>query len=112
MTGHPVRPGMAGGSVQVPGSRSITNRALVVAALAEGRSMLRRPLESVDLDTRESSTAAYERSDIAVVPAAGVIAEAMVSFVLAKAVLDKFGGDSLRETKRNLATYQEQVAAF
>lgn len=85
---------------------------LVLRGYIKPISTLRRPLESVDLDTRETSAAAYERSDIAVVPAAGVIAEAMVAFVLARAMLEKFGGDSLRETKRNLDAYREQVATF
>ncbi|HET8548548.1 MAG TPA: chorismate synthase [Bryobacteraceae bacterium] len=75
-------------------------------------STLRRPLESVDLTTREPALAAYERSDVAVVPAAGVIGEAMVAFVLAQAMLDKFGGDSLSETKRNFDGYLEQVKNF
>jgi chorismate synthase len=75
-------------------------------------STLRRPLESVDLDTREAVAAAYERSDIAVIPAAGVIGEAMVAFVLAQAFLEKFGGDSLRETRRNYEGYLEQVRNF
>ena len=56
--------------------------------------------------------AAYERSDVAVVPAAGVIAEAMVSIVLAGAFLEKFGGDSLGETKRNFEGFQKQVREF
>ncbi len=75
-------------------------------------STLRRPLESVDLETREPALAAYERSDVAVVPAAGVIGEAMVAVVLASAALEKFGGDSLPETKRNYAGYLEQVKNF
>jgi chorismate synthase len=75
-------------------------------------STLRRPLESVDLETREPSKAAYERSDVCVVPAAGVIGEAMVAIVLAGAMLEKFGGDSLPETKRNFDGYLEQVRAF
>ena len=75
-------------------------------------STLRRPLESVDLETREPAKAAYERSDVCVVPAAGVIGEAMVAIVLAKAMLEKFGGDSLRETKRNFDGYREQVKNF
>jgi len=73
---------------------------------------LRRPLESVDLPTRESAKAAYERSDICVVPAAGVIGEAMVAIVLAGAFLEKFGGDSLLEMQRNVEGYREQVARF
>lgn len=75
-------------------------------------STLRRPLESVDLATREPALAAYERSDVAVVPAAGVIGEAMVALVLASAALEKFGGDSLPETKRNYAGYLDQVKNF
>ena len=65
-------------------------------------STLRRPLESVDLETREPALAAYERSDVAVVPAAGVIGEAMVALVLAGAVLEKFGGDSLARNEAQL----------
>src|ERR1700691_3619678 len=75
-------------------------------------STLRRPLESVDLATREPALAAYERSDVCVVPAAGVIAEAMVALVLAQAFLEKFGGDSLGETKRNFEGYLTQVRDF
>jgi chorismate synthase len=75
-------------------------------------STLRRPLESVDLATREPALAAYERSDVCVVPAAGVIGEAMVAIVLAQAFLEKFGGDSLVETRRNFEGYQEQVKNF
>jgi chorismate synthase len=75
-------------------------------------STLRRPLESVDLVTREPALAAYERSDVCVVPAAGVIAEAMVALVLAQAFLEKFGGDSLGETKRNFEGYLTQVRDF
>jgi chorismate synthase len=66
----------------------------------------------VDLETRESSLAAYERSDVAVIPAAGVIGEAMVAIVLAQAFLEKFGGDSLVETRRNFEGYQEQLKNF
>jgi len=75
-------------------------------------STLRRPLESVDLVTRDPALAAYERSDICVVPAAGVIGEAMVAIVLAQAFLEKFGGDSLGETKRNYTGYLEQVRNY
>src|SRR5579884_2226109 len=75
-------------------------------------STLRRPLESVDLTTREPALAAYERSDVCVVPAAGVIGEAMVAIVLAQAFLEKFGGDSLTETRRNFEGYLEQVRNF
>jgi len=75
-------------------------------------STLRRPLESVDLVTREPALAAYERSDVCVVPAAGVIGEAMVAIVLAQAFLEKFGGDSLEETRRNFEGYQQQVKNY
>ena len=75
-------------------------------------STLRRPLESVDLVTREPALAAYERSDVCVVPAAAVIGEAMVAIVLAQAFLEKFGGDSLEETRRNFNAYQEQVRNY
>src|SRR5579863_4125507 len=85
---------------------------VVVRGLLKPISTLRRPLESVDLATREPALAAYERSDVAVVPAAGVIGEAMVALVLAGAMLEKFGGDSLPETKRNYEGYLEQVKNF
>ena len=85
---------------------------LIVRGLLKPISTLRRPLESVDLATREPALAAYERSDVAVVPAAGVIGEAMVAIVLAQAFLEKFGGDSLGETRRNYDGYREQVKSF
>ncbi len=85
---------------------------ILVRGLLKPISTLRRPLESVDLDTREAAKAAYERSDVCVVPAAGVGGEAMVALVLAGAALEKFGGDSLGETKRNYEAYLEQVKNF
>ena len=85
---------------------------VLVRGLLKPISTLRRPLESVDLETREPALAAYERSDVAVVPAAGVIGEAMVALVLAQAFLEKFGGDSLPETRRNYQGYLEQVKSF
>ncbi|PYX38503.1 MAG: chorismate synthase [Acidobacteria bacterium] len=75
-------------------------------------STLRRPLQSVDFQTREPVKAAYERSDVCVVPAAGVAAEAMTALTLARAALEKFGGDSMLETKRNFAGYLEQLKGF
>jgi chorismate synthase len=75
-------------------------------------STLRRPLGSVDFETREPVKAAYERSDVCVVPAAGVAAEAMVALTLAKAALEKFGGDSMLETLRNFAGYKRQLQEF
>jgi chorismate synthase len=85
---------------------------VVVRGLLKPISTLRRPLESVDLDTREPALAAYERSDVCVVPAAGVGGEAMVALVLAGAALEKFGGDSMLETKRNYEGYLKQVRDF
>ena len=85
---------------------------VLVRGMLKPISTLRRPLESVDLVTRETELAAYERSDVCVVPAAAVIGEAMVALVLAQAFLEKFGGDSLDETRRNFEGYQEQVKNF
>jgi chorismate synthase len=91
----------------------ITNgEELRVRGLLKPISTLRRPLESVDLATRETALAAYERSDVAVIPAAGVIGEAMVAIVLASAFLEKFGGDSIAETKRNYEGYLAQIKSF
>jgi len=75
-------------------------------------STLRRPLETADLETKKPVKAAYERSDVCVVPAAGVAAEAMVAFVLAQAFLEKFGGDSMGETRRNFEGYRKQLEDF
>jgi chorismate synthase len=75
-------------------------------------STLRRPLGSVDFATREPVKAAYERSDVCVVPAAGVAAEAMVALTLARCALEKFGGDSMLETLRNFAGYKQQLEQF
>ena len=75
-------------------------------------STLRRPLGSVDFATREPVKAAYERSDVCVVPAAGVAAEAMVALTLARCALEKFGGDSIVETRRNFAGYKQQLREF
>jgi len=75
-------------------------------------STLRRPLQSVDFATREPVKAAYERSDVCVVPAAGVAAEAMVALTLAGCALDKFGGDSMGETLRNFQGYRHQLETY
>ncbi len=75
-------------------------------------STLRRALRSVDIDTKEEERAAFERSDITVIPAAGVIGEAMVALVLAQATREKFGGDSLGEMKRNFEGYREQLRSY
>jgi chorismate synthase len=91
----------------------ITNgQDVVVRGFLKPISTLRRPLESVDLATREPALAAYERSDVCVVWAAGVVGEAMTALVLAQAMLEKFGGDSLGETKRNYVSYLEQVRSY
>jgi chorismate synthase len=73
---------------------------------------LARPLASVDLVTKEAFDAARERTDSCVVPAAAVVGEAAVAFVLADALLEKLGGDSLAETRRNFEGYLEQLRAF
>jgi chorismate synthase len=73
---------------------------------------LRKPLMSVDVRTKEPFEAAFERSDTCVVPAAGVIAEAMLSFVLARAFLEKFGGDSVVEMEANYHNYQSLLDRF
>jgi chorismate synthase len=75
-------------------------------------STLRRPLQSVDFETRQLVSAAYERSDVCVVPAAGVAAEAMVALTLARCALEKFGGDSMVETLRNFQGYRQQLENY
>ncbi|HVP53462.1 MAG TPA: chorismate synthase [Candidatus Eisenbacteria bacterium] len=75
-------------------------------------STLRRPLGSVDFASREPVKAAYERSDVCVVPAAGVAAEAMVALTLARFALEKFGGDSMPELRRNFEGYCQQLRNF
>lgn len=85
---------------------------IVVRGYLKPIATLRRPLESVDFETREKVAAAYERSDVCVVPAAGVVGEAMVALVLAGAVVEKFGGDSLTELLRNFHGYTEQLRNY
>jgi len=75
-------------------------------------STLRRPLQSVDFDSRQPVKAAYERSDVCVVPAAGVAAEAMVALTLARCALEKCGGDSMTETLRNFEGYRQQLKNY
>jgi len=75
-------------------------------------STLRRPLESVDFRTHEPVKAAYERSDVCVVPAAGVGGEAMVALMLARCALEKFGGDSMGEILRNFEGYKKQLKEY
>jgi chorismate synthase len=85
---------------------------LVVRGYLKPISTLRRPLGSVAFETREATKASYERSDVCVVPAAGVAGEAMVALAVARLVVEKFGGDSLRELKRNFNSYCEQIRAY
>ncbi len=85
---------------------------VIVRGYLKPISTLRRPLESVDFRTRELVKAAYERSDVCVVPAAGVVGEAMVALTVARAALEKFGGDSIAETVRNFNSYCQQLKQF
>ena len=85
---------------------------IVVRGYLKPISTLRRPLQSVHMETKEAVKAAYERSDVCVVPAAGVAAEAMVALALGRCLLEKFGGDSLVEMRRNFEGYREQVRVF
>ncbi len=120
--------GRGGGSESSPGSRATpgfarkTNRAggleggmtngqpLVVRVAKKPIATLMSPLPSVDLDTGAAAQAQSERSDVTAVPAMAVIAEAMVTIVLAGAYLEKFGGDSLDELRRNLEGYLARLA--
>jgi chorismate synthase len=114
---------MAPGSTLTGNVRRKTNRAggleggmttgepLVVRVAMKPISTLMRPLGTVDVATSEAASAVAERSDVTAVPAMGVIAEGMLAIVLADAILEKFGGDSLGETKRNYDAYLSHVAA-
>src|SRR6266404_656666 len=84
----------------------VTNgQAVVARAVMKPLSTLRSPLKSVDLATKEAVEAVVERSDVWAVPAAGIVGEAMMAIVLAGAFLEKFGGDSLEDIRRNYDTY-------
>jgi chorismate synthase len=105
------------GNVKAGRVRRRTNRAggleggitngeqLVLRASMKPISTLMRPLGTVEMQTREPAQAVAERSDVTAVPAMGVIAEAMTAFIVAQAMLEKFGGDSLTETRRNYESY-------
>jgi chorismate synthase len=82
---------------------------IVLRAVLKPISTLAKPLPSADLATGQAIEAHYERSDVCVVPAAGVIGEAMVAIVLAEAMLEKFGGDHIEETKRNYQGYLKTI---
>lgn len=75
-------------------------------------STLKKPLRSVDIDTKKEDLAAFERSDVTAVPAAGIIGEAMLAIVLANSMREKFGGDSLTEMKTNFESYSESLRNF
>ena len=85
---------------------------LVVRTAFKPLSTLMSPLRSVDIATKDEALAAIERSDVVAIPAAAVIAESVVAFVVAEVFLEKFGGDSLVEIRRNLEGYLEQVRSF
>jgi chorismate synthase len=82
---------------------------LVVRAAMKPISTVPRALATIDVATGEAAKAHHQRSDVCAVPAAGVVAEAMVALVVANSVLEKFGGDSVSETKRNLAGYLANI---
>jgi chorismate synthase len=88
-----------------------TGQPLVCRAAMKPISTLMQPLRTVDFTTGDPVEAVRERSDVCALPAAGVVGEAMVAIVLAQAVMEKFGGDSIRELRRNCQGYLEQIAA-
>jgi chorismate synthase len=84
---------------------------LRVRAAMKPISTIPKALATIDVSTGEAAKAHHQRSDVCAVPAAGVVAEAMVALVIANSVLEKFGGDSVAETKRNLLSYLENIPA-
>ena len=91
----------------------MTNGApLVVRVAMKPISTLMSPLQSVDLRSKQPADASVERSDVCAAPAATVVGESVVAFELANAFLEKFGGDSFREIKRNYESYLEQIKHF
>jgi len=89
-----------------------TGQPVVVRGFLKPLSTLRTPMRSVEINTKKPVVATVERTDVTTVPAAGVIGEAMIAFELANAMLQKFGGDSLREVQRNLRGYLAHVKRF
>ena len=87
-----------------------TGQVLSVRAAMKPISTVPRSLKTVDVAAGTESTAHHQRSDVCAVPAAGIVAEAMVSLVIADAVLEKFGGDSITETLRNFNSYLDNLA--
>jgi len=89
-----------------------TGEPIILRAIMKPISTTRNPLHSVDIKTKKEVLATFERSDICAVPAAGVVAEAVVALEVASAFLEKFGGDSLKESERNYKNYLQQIAKF
>ena len=85
---------------------------VIIRAAMKPIPTLRKPLHSVDINTKKPIKAAYERSDICAVPAAGVVGEAMTALVIADTFLEKFGGDSMAEVKRNYNSYLKYISGF
>jgi chorismate synthase len=85
---------------------------IIIRAAMKPIPTLRKPLHSVDINTKKPIKAAYERSDICAVPAAGVVGEAMTALVIADTFLEKFGGDSMVEVKRNYISYLSYLSKF
>ena len=109
---HPGLPRPSGLGVDRPTNNAggleggVTNgQPVIVRAAMKPLSTLRTPLKSVDLATKEAVEAVVERSDVCAVPAAGIVGEAMMAIVLANAFLEKFGGDSIDEIRRNHTGY-------
>jgi chorismate synthase len=91
----------------------ITNgQSIVVRVAMKPIATLYKPKDSVDIATKEPFKATVERSDICTVPAAGVVGEAVIAYEMANALIEKFGGDTLEEMKRNFEAYQEYVRSF
>ena len=85
---------------------------IIIQAAMKPISTLKKPLASVDIKTKKKFSATVERSDVCAVPAAGVIGEAVAAIEIANAMIEKFGGDSVKEMKRNFEGYMEQVRKF
>ena len=85
---------------------------LVVRAATKPYATLMSPMSSVNIESKKKEVATVERSDVTAVPACGVVGEAMVAFEIANALTEKFGGDSLKEMKRNFDGYKKQIADF